>query len=154
MQEASIDAQEQQGALLLNKAIKISVGKYIYRIKPMKKYTNWRISYHLVSQKKINPDIAATVGSMRYYQIEQAKVLSLAMLNNYWSIKLLHWIYWRILLRRLTEQEYTILLSEVVQRMDAGFFLHNIEMAERINSLMKKRTQEEVLVSPAGQKPD
>ncbi len=154
MQEASIDAQEQQGALLLNKAIKITVGKHIYSIKPMKKYTNWRISYHLVSQKKINPNISATVGSMRYYQTEQAKVLSLAMLNNFWSIKLFHWIYWRILLNRLTEQEYTILLSEVVQRMDAGFFLHNIEIAERINSLMKKRTQEEVLVSPAGQKQD
>ncbi|MDU1906321.1 MAG: hypothetical protein E6772_16245 [Dysgonomonas sp.] len=154
MQEASINSQEEQGALLLNKAVKIKAGKHTYRIRPMKKYTNWRISYHLVSQKKVNPDIAATVGAMRYYQIEQAKVLSLAILNNYWSILLFHWIYWRVLLRRLSEQEYTILLSEVVQRMDAGFFLHNIEIAERINSLTRKRTQEEVLVFPVEQRPD
>lgn len=143
MEEADIQAQEQQGALLTNKTIKVKIGKKTFRFKPMKKYTNWRISYHLVSQKKVNPDLAATVGAMRHYQKEQAKILSLGLLNNYWKILFFHWIYWRFLLIRLTEQEYTRLLSEVVNRMDAGFFLHNIEIAERINSLTRKMTQEE-----------
>lgn len=152
MQEASIQAQEEQGALLLNRATEVKVGKYTYRFKPMKKYTNWRISYHLVSQKNVNPDLANTVGAMRIYQVDQVKVLSLGLLNNPLKIKLFHWAYWRILLARLTEQDYTRLLSEVVQRMDAGFFLHNIEIAEKINSLTIKQTQEEASLSHPVQK--
>jgi len=154
MYEASIDSQHQQGAVLIDKAVKIKVGKHTYRFKPMKKYTNWRISYHLVSQKKDNPGLAATVGSMRFYQKEQAKVLSLGLLNNYWLIFFFHRVYWRILFARLSEEEYSKLLSAVIDRMEAGFFLLNIETAERINSLTRKTTQEEALAFQAGQKPD
>lgn len=144
MQKASIDSQHEQGALLLNKAISLKIGKHTYRFKPMKKYTNWRISFHLVSQKKTNPDLAETVGAMRFYQKEQAKVLSLGLLNNYWLILFFHWAYWRILFHRLSEEEYSKLLTSVIDRMDAGFFLLNIEIAERINSLTRKQTPEEV----------
>jgi hypothetical protein len=154
MQEASIDSQHEQGALLLNKAIGLKIGKHTYRFKPMKKYTNWRISFHLVSQKRTNPGLAATVGAMRFYQKEQAKVLSLGLLNSYWRILFFHWIYWRILFHRLSEEEYSRLLSAVVDRMDAGFFLLNIETAERINSLTRKRTPEEVSTFQAEPKPD
>lgn len=154
MQEASIDSQHEQGALLLNKAVSLKVGKHTYRFKPMKKYTNWRISFHLVSQKRANPGLAATVGAMRHYQKEQAKVLSLGLLNNYWRIFFFHPIYWRILFHRLSEEEYSGLLSAVIDRMDAGFFLLNIETAEKINSLTRKRTPEEVSTSQAGQKQD
>ena len=154
MQEASINSQHEQGALLLNKAISLKIGKHIYRFKPMKKYTNWRISFHLVSQKRANPDLAATVGAMRFYQKEQAKVLSLGLLNNYWLIFFFHQMYWRILFHRLSEEEYSQLLSAVIDRMDAGFFLLNIETAERTNSLMRKQTLEEVSTSQAELKQD
>lgn len=143
MQEASIAAQEQQGALLLNKAVKVKVGKYTYRFKPMRKYTNWRISFHLVSQRKVNADLATNIGLMRTYEIDQAKVLSLGLLNSKLRIALFHWVYWRILLWRLTEKDYQTLLGEVIQRMDVGFFFLNIETAERINSLTKKMTKAE-----------
>ena len=149
MQEASIDAQHEQGTLLLNETISLKIGKHTYQFKPMKMYTNWRISYHLVSQKKVNPDLAATVGAMRFYQKEQAKVLSIGLLNNYWLIRFFHWAYWRILFHRLSEEEYSRLLSAVIDRMGAGFFLLNIETAERINSLTRKKTQEEASASQA-----
>lgn len=154
MQDSPIDSQYEQGALLLNKSISLKIGKHTYRFKPMKKYTNWRISFHLVSQKRTNHDLAATVGAMRFYQKEQAKVLSFGLLNNYWLILFFHWIYWRILFHRLSEEEYSQLLSAVIDRMDAGFFLLNIEIAERINSLMRKQTPQEVSTSPAEPKPD
>lgn len=153
MQEASIEAQEQQGALLLDKAVRIKVGTHTYRFKPMRKYTNWRISFHLVSQRKINADLATNIGLMRTYQIDQAKVLSLGLLNSKIFITLFHWAYWRILLWRLTEKDYQTLLGEVIQRMDVGFFFLNIETAEKINSLTKKMIKtEDPLPSPLAQK--
>lgn len=142
--EASLKAQKKQGDLLLDKSTKVRIGKHAYKIRYMRGYTNALISSCMVDVKIATSDVPRTIGLMKEGTKLHAKIAAYGLLCFWFKIKLLHWIYWRILWYRHTEKEMNQLLSAVVEKMDVGFFFLTTETTENLNSLMRKMTKTEV----------
>ncbi|MEN6413730.1 MAG: hypothetical protein ABFC84_13375 [Veillonellales bacterium] len=141
--EASLKAQKKQGDLLLDKSTIVPIGKYTYKIRYMRTYTNALISSLMVDVKIATSDIPRTIGLMKEGTRLHARIAAYGLLCTWLKIKLFHWVYWRIIWIRHDEQEINQLMSAVIEKMGVGFFFLTTETTENLNSLMRKMTKTE-----------
>jgi hypothetical protein len=76
-----------------------------------------------------------------------AKCASLVLLNNYWKIKLFHWIYWRYLWRKYSDEELLEVFMVAKKKVDlqTQAYLTNtiylIGMKDTIMTMTKKEAE-------------
>lgn len=74
-----------------------------------------------------------------------AKCASLVLLNSYWKIKLFHWIYWRYLWRKYSDEELLEIFMIAKKKVDSqtqAYFTNTIYLIGMKDTIMTMTREE------------
>lgn len=148
IKEASPEIQKKQFEIDEDIPFRVRLGKRTYKVKYMKDWVGKRLSYEIAKKNLAldsDGDINFQLKSLKSVGSLPAKVLSIAILNNWIKIKLFHWIFWRYISLTCTQSDINRAINEISEALELDVFFYNIASIENLNQLRIKMTQVEAL---------
>jgi len=147
-----MDAKAQELQYNIDNDIPTSVklGKKTFKVRDLKSWTGSKLSV-LIAKKNQLLGEENTVDTLKAVNNLSSKVLSISILGSKWRVLFLHWFFWRYIRDNFTEKEIGEALTQIVDKLQLGFFLQNIVLIESLNQLRIHLTKEEALSYQAEQ---
>lgn len=147
--EASPSAQKKQYEIDTDIPFEVKLGKKTYKVKYLKDWVGRRLSYEIAKKNSLlisdNDDDVSKMKSLKSVGSLPAKVMSIAILNNWIKITLFHWIFWRYISLTCSQSDINKAMNDIVGALELDVFFLNMISLENLNQLRMKLTQVEAL---------
>lgn len=126
-----------------NQAEKKTLLNKVYKIKPMSNAVSERVDRYITKVTIENESgESSTMATLSNKRKAIPKCLSLMLLHGFFKVHLFHWIYWRYLHIKYSQQEMSEVLAHCFEVNNYGFFLTNLAYLQA-NSQMIQRIAKE-----------
>ncbi len=148
IKEVSAEMQKKQFEIDSDMPFSVNLGRRTYKVTYLKEWVGRRFSYEIAKKNSLLES-----ESENYNQLKAldevgslpSKCLSIAILNNWFKIKLFHWAFWRYISIKYTQSEINKAISDIADALELEVFFYNIASLENLNQLRVKMTQVEAL---------
>jgi hypothetical protein len=148
--EASAEAQKQLYEIDKDIASELKLGGRTFRVKNIKSNISDKISY-MTAKKNLLLEMEDNKVLLKIDTNNKlpAKVLALTICGIYWKVWFVYPFLWRWIRSNCTNEEIFSGLSHVSEKLQLGFFFHNMLLIENLNNLRIQMTKKEALVLQA-----
>lgn len=149
IKEVSKEAQQAQQDISDDAVSVIKVGKHTFRIRGLRAKAQSIISRIALKREVVKPDsdTKSTLDAMKKYNDVPYKVLSVAVLNNFWALLYLpfvHKIHTFYLKCVLDQRDVAEVMSKVIEKANMNAFFLNIWLIESLMDTRITMTKKEV----------
>jgi hypothetical protein len=145
MKQPSAATQRKQYEIKHDIPFIVNIGSRTFRCKYLKGKAQDKISYLHLSQKTVDSENPKDIlKALRHNNRIHAKAVAVLILNSYWKLKLIYFIYWRWLYHTYSSKDLNEAMQTVMEANGIEFFFQNTVYLSATNTLKKKMTSQEV----------